>query len=70
MQLECLKIQNLPVISPCYCSQCKTPMTTGRVVDKSHAWCPNCNQVVDTCAFQVHGWTIGTTVVLALILLF
>ena len=46
--------------------QCKKPLTTGRVMDKRHAWCPKCREIVDTSAFQVQSWTVGVTVVLAL----
>jgi uncharacterized paraquat-inducible protein A len=66
MKLEQLKIDPLPLLSPCYCDQCKKPLTIGRVMDKKHAWCPKCMEIVDTSSFQVKSWTVGVTVVLAL----
>ena len=66
MLAENLKIEKLPLLSPCYCSECKAPLHTNQVVDSQNAWCSDCEKMVATSAFQVEGWAVGVTTVLAL----
>lgn len=61
-----LKLDPLPILSPCYCADCKRPLTASRVLDQQHAWCPGCESVVTTTWFQVPAWTVGMVVFLFL----
>lgn len=59
---ESFELDPLPLLSPCYCGQCKKPLTASRVMDDSHAWCPRCKSIVTTSWFQVPSWVMGGTV--------
>lgn len=65
-----LKFEKLPLLSPCYCGQCKRPLTDSRVLDNKHAWCPDCKEIVNSSWFQTKSWTIGATAVLYMTQLF
>jgi hypothetical protein len=60
-----LEIAPLPVLSPCYCGQCKLPLDQTCVIDDQHAWCQDCDACVETSWFQVPSWTVGVLVYLA-----
>ncbi len=57
-------MSSLPIYSPCYCANCKEPLTAMRIVDEHSAWCPSCREVRETSAFQVESWAIGVAVLL------
>ena len=63
---EMLRLNSLPILSPCYCSKCKQPLTASRVMDNQHAWCPHCKEVEGTSCFHVPVWTVGVVVFLLL----
>lgn len=56
-----------PLLAPCYCNQCKRPLSQGRVMDNHHAWCPKCKSIVSTASMQIPAWTVGTTALLFLL---
>lgn len=56
-----LHLTPLPYYSPCYCAECKRPLTESRILDENSAWCPNCKNIVDTTFFQVPAWVLGAT---------
>ena len=62
--LEALKLDPLPILSPCYCGKCKKPLPSMCVVDDHHAWCDDCDSIVRTSWTQVPGWTVGVLVCL------
>lgn len=59
-----LNTEKLMAPLPCYCSQCKKPLSESRVLDEHLGWCPTCQSIVDTSWFQMEGWVIGATVFL------
>ncbi len=69
MKATSLSKQKLPLFLPCYCRQCRSPLSHEGGMDDSHAWCSCCQSVVDTSPFHAPAWTIGTTALLFLILL-
>ncbi len=69
MKVTTMSAPKLPLLLPCYCRQCRNPLSNEEGVDESHAWCPTCQSVVDTSPFHAPAWTIGTTALLFLILL-
>ena len=58
------KLEPLPLLSPCYCDECRTPLTNSRILDERNGWCPRCKEVVTTSSFQVPSWTMGSLVFL------
>jgi hypothetical protein len=58
------ELKRLPWYSPCYCGECKQPLTEARIMDNRSAWCPSCRDFVSVAAFQVEGWVVGVTVFL------
>lgn len=62
--LESLRLDPLPILSPCYCGTCKKPLPNMSVVDEHHAWCDACDSIVRTSWTQVPGWTVGVLVCL------
>lgn len=57
-------LEPLPLLSPCYCNECKEPLTAARIIDEANGWCPNCKRVVTTSWFQVPNWAMGVLVFL------
>ncbi len=47
-----------------YCSSCKMPLDSPRIIGRNMAWCPACETSVILSAFQVPSWTVGVLVVL------
>ncbi len=58
------KLDPMPLLSPCYCNECKDPLTESRLLDESYGWCPRCKGVVTTSWFKVPSWTMGGLVFL------
>jgi hypothetical protein len=58
------KLEPLPLLSPCYCDECRTPLTNSRILDERNGWCPRCKEVVTTSSFQVPSWAMGSLVFL------
>ena len=65
LQLAALcQLERLPLLSPCYCNECKKPLTDSRIMDDRNGWCPRCEGVVTTSWFQVPSWTMAGLVFL------
>ena len=58
------KLDPLPLLSPCYCEECRDPLTDSSILDERYGWCPRCKGVVATSLFQVPSWTMGGLVFL------
>ena len=58
------KLDPLPLLSPCYCDECRDPLTESRLLDERYGWRPRCKGVVTTSLFQVPSWTMGGLVFL------
>ena len=58
------KLDPMPLLSPCYCNECKDPLTESRLLDERYGWCPRCKGVVTTSLFQVPSWAMGGLVFL------
>ena len=54
-------------MTPCYCAECKRPLTAARITGDNTAWCPQCKNFVATSWFEVPSWIVGVLVVLATI---
>ena len=53
------KLDCLTHLTPCYCNECKKPLTDSRIMDERNGWCPSCKGVVTTSWFQVPSWAMG-----------
>jgi hypothetical protein len=58
------KLDPLPVLSRCYCNECRKPLVDSSILDDKFGWCPGCKGVVATSLFQVPSWTMGGLVFL------
>lgn len=58
-QVSPCKSDRLPHLTPCYCSECKKPLSDSRIMDERNGWCPSCMGVVATSWFQAPSWAMG-----------
>jgi hypothetical protein len=58
------KLEPLPLLSRCYCDECRNPLTDSSILDERFGWCPECKGVVTTSLFQVPSWAMGGLVFL------
>ena len=65
-----MKLTPQPVLSSCYCSQCKRTLSDAGLVENDLAWCPTCKSLVLTTYLQVPAWVIGVVFVLFAELMF
>lgn len=57
-------IASTPMLCPCYCANCKRPLSDQSLVTCDTAWCPDCESAVTTSAFSIPAWTIATLLLL------
>ncbi len=58
------KLDPMPLLSRCYCDECRNPLTDSSILDDKFGWCPRCKGVVTTSLFQVPSWAMGGLVFL------
>jgi hypothetical protein len=63
------KLDPLPLLSRCYCDECKQPLNDTSILDERFGWCSRCKGVVTTTLFQVPSWAMGGMVFLFAVLL-
>ncbi len=61
---NCFHFRSMPLLSRCYCEECKNPLSDPSILDERFGWCPKCKGVVATSLFQVPSWAMGGVVFL------